>query len=235
MSSADDWTGPESRFFSRLSKEGFAPRTIFDIGASNGSWSAKIHDVFPKATFHLFEPLAFLPSYQEVLQWVMQNHPEFTMHRVALGTENKRVDMRIKADGYSSTTLEFEHPDFQRQSVDQRKLDDYVAEFSLPLPDLIKLDVQGAELAILSQAPQCLNHAELVFAETWLKRGYGVQTPYITELIEFLEKYDYRLAELGHKFYDEIHHLYGCDAFFLKCPLLKRISPRLPREESWCS
>ena len=158
------------------------------------------------------------------------------MHTVALGAENKRVIMQLHADGVSSTTLDMgEVPGFRHHELDQRTLDDFVAQYSLPLPDLIKLDVQGSELAILSQAQRCLKHAELVFAETWLVRGYGKQTPYITELIELLDKYDYDLAELGHRFYDANHRLYGCDAFFLKRNLLKRIAARLPQEEPWCS
>jgi FkbM family methyltransferase len=117
----------------------------------------------------------------------MQQHPEFTMHPVALGADNKPVIMQLHADGVSSTTLDIgDVPEFRHHEVDQRKLDDYVAEFSLPLPDLIKLDVQGSELAILSQAPRCLNHAELVFAETWLIRSYWGKAPLITELIELL-------------------------------------------------
>jgi FkbM family methyltransferase len=236
VSSTDDWAGPESRLFSLLSQEGFAPCTIFDIGASNGAWSAVIHNIFPQARFHLFEPLPFFPSYEKLLQWNMQNHPGFTLHTVALGAENKRAVMRILADGYGSSTLDFEHPEYQqRQIAEQRKLDDFVAQFSLPLPDLIKLDVQGSELAILSQAQGCLNHAELVFAETWFVRDYGGRTPYITEIVELLGEYDYDLAELGHRFYDANHRLYACDAFFLKRSLRKRISPRLPQEEPWCA
>jgi FkbM family methyltransferase len=235
--SAADFASQEARLFSRLSGEGFAPRTIFDIGAADGSWSARIHEIFPEAKFHLFEPLAtFRPSYQRNLQWQMQNHPAFTLHTVALGVENKRVTMRIHPDGYGSTTLDMgDHPEYQqRHEVEQHNLDNFVEQFSLPLPDLIKLDVQGSELAILCQAPQCLNHAGLIFAETWLVRGYGPLTPLITELIQMLDKYDYDLAEIGHRFYDANHRLYGCDAFFLKRTLLKRFSAHLPPEEPWC-
>src|SRR5262249_15773135 len=98
-------------------------------------------------------------------------------------------------------------------------------------PDLIKLDTQGSEHAILSRAPRCLGHAGLVFAETWFERGYGPQTPLITELRELLNAHDYELAELGHRFYDCNHRLYGCDAFFVKRFFLKQIGPAMPASE----
>jgi hypothetical protein len=44
-----------------------------------------------------------------------------------------------------------------------------------------------------------------------------------------LDEHDYELAELGHRFYDDTHRLYGCDAFFLKRSLLRRIASRLPQ------
>jgi FkbM family methyltransferase len=231
MSPPDDFASDETRVFSRLSKAGFAPRTVFDIGAANGTWSTRIAEIFPAATFHMFEPLASLISgFEEGLHWQMQNHPSFRLYPVALGAESKRVIMRIHPDGYSSTTLDVgDHPDFQqRHEVIQHKLDEFVEQCSVPLPDLIKLDVQGSEQAILSQATQCLDHAELVFAETWFVRGYGPSTPLITELLHMLDEHDYELAELGHRFYDDTHRLYGCDAFFLKRSLLRRIASRLP-------
>jgi FkbM family methyltransferase len=231
----EEFATDEVRVFSRLSEVDFAPRTIYDIGASNGTWSSRIADVFPQAAFHMFEPLASLiPAYDEGLHWQMQNHPAFRLHPVALGAEKQRVSMRIHADGFSSTTLDIgNHPEYQRRhDVAQYRLDDFVDQFSLPLPDLIKLDVQGAEAAILRHALRCLDHAEVVFAETWFVRGYGPQTPLITELLDMLGEHDYDLADIGHRFYDAQHRLYGCDAFFIKRSLLGRVASRLP-QSSW--
>lgn len=228
----EDFATDETRVFSLLAQAGFAPRTVFDIGAANGTWSTRISEVFPGAAFHMFEPLVkFIPAFEKDLQWQMQNHPAFTLHAVALGSENKSVAMRIHADGYSSTVMNMgEHPEYQqRHEVVQHRLDDFVEHSSLPLPDLIKIDVQGAEREILSHAPRCLEHADLVLAETWFIRGYGPETPVITELVDLLDKHNYELAELGHRFYDGDHRLYGCDAFFLKRSFLRRVAATLPQ------
>ena len=232
MAEAIEFARREIRVFTLLAKAGFAPATVFDIGAANGAWSALISDnVFPNAIFHMFEPLAKLnEGFEKGLQWQMQHHPKFVLHDVALGAECKHVTMCLHPDGYGSTTLEMgEHPEYQtRQIVPQFTLDQYVHDHELPLPDLIKLDTQGAERTILSQAERCLKRAEVVFAETWFCRGYGPQTPLITELRDLLDRHEFELADLGYQFYDGNHRLYGCDAFFLKRSFLERVAPAMP-------
>lgn len=142
--------------------------------------------------------------------------------------------MRVDHDGYGSTTLDIgSHPDFQtRHEVEQYALDEFVKRFKLPLPDLIKLDTQGGERAILSRSQTSLEHASVVFTEAWFLRGYGPETPLITEIIDILDRQNYQLVELGHRFYHEDHRLYSCDAYFFTKSLLDRIATKLPKE-SW--
>jgi FkbM family methyltransferase len=176
----EDFAAHEVRVFTLLAKAGFSPATIFDIGAGNATWSAFIAGLFPQAAFHLFEPLAKLyAGFAQLLEFQMRHHPSFVLHEVALGAKCKAVTMRIHSDGFSSTTLDMgKHPEYQtRRSVPQFTLDRYVHDHGLALPDVIKLDVQGSEVAVLSQAKRCLERAEVVFAETWFTRGYGRQTP----------------------------------------------------------
>lgn len=231
MDDQEAFAAHEVRVFKMLAQAGFAPATIYDIGAANGTWSALISEVFPEAAFHMFEPLAKLnQSFTESLSRQMQSHPAFCLHEIALGADCQPVPMCIHQDGYSSTTLDMgAHPEYQtRATVPQYTLDTYVMDGHVPLPDLIKLDTQGAERAILSHSVQCLKHANLVFAETWFYRGYGPQTPVITELGELLELHEFYLAELGYRFYDANHRLYGCDAFFLKRSLLDQVATKMP-------
>lgn len=231
MTAADEFATDEMRIFSLLSDVGFKPATVFDIGASNGAWSALISRIFPEANFHLFEPLAnVLPDYEHGLLWQIQTHPTFTLHPVALGGADKTVTMRLHADGFSSTTLNLTaHPEYKNTlRVPQYRLDSFVEKHHLPLPEVLKLDTQGAERLILGKATTCLKHASVVFAESWLCRGYGPETPLLFELQDLLNDLDYDLVELGHRFYDASHRLYGCDAFFFRRPFAKQILPLMP-------
>jgi len=225
------WASDDVRVFSRLAGIGFSPTVIFDVGAAEGSWSELLSPVFPNASFHLFEPLAdFMPFYQAGLKTRLERHAKFTLHPVALGDQNGPVRMSIHPDGYSSTVFDMSgHPHYPGlHNVEMRRLDEFVERHQLPLPDLIKIDTQAAEMLVLSYARQCLDHASVVFAEAWFDRGYGPGTPLITELSAFLDTHGYQLVELGHLFYDQNHRLYGCDAFYLKRSLLTQYAPLLP-------
>ncbi len=226
-----EFAAHEVRIFSLLRDAGFAPNVIFDIGAANGTWSALVSQIFPDATFHLFEPLAAIrEDYRKSLQFQMQWHPKFFLHEVALGAREEKIEMCLHEDGYGSTVLNMGgHPDYQtRLKVDQFTLDGYVSNTGIRLPNIIKIDTQGAERLIFSRALSCLRHADVVFAETWLTRAYGPDTPLLTELIDLLGANDLVLAEIGHRFYDKRHALYSCDAFFLKKDFLESTASRLP-------
>jgi FkbM family methyltransferase len=224
---------PELRTFSKLITASFSPAVVYDIGAAEGEWSAVMSALFPASQFHLFEPLAsLLPKYSSALEIHMRQHPNFKLHPVALGAQNGKITMSLKADGVSSTVFDMgDHPDFaQRQDVVQWRLDDFVERNSLPLPNLIKVDAQAAEFLILSHASRCLGNASLVLAETWFDRGYGAGTPLITEISALLDLHGYQLVEIGQRFYDDKHRLYGCDAIYLKRELLPRFAPVLRSE-----
>jgi len=220
----------EIRTLSKLINAGFNPAVIYDIGAAEGEWSAAISTLLPRSQYHLFEPLAeVLPKFSTALEVQLRQHPNFTLHPVALGAQTGNIIMSLKADGVSSTVFDMgDHSEFaQRQEVPQWRLDDFVERHSLPLPNLIKVDAQAAEFQILSHAPKCLSHATLVLAETWFDRGYGPGTPLITEISALLDLHGYQLVEIGHRFYDDKHRLYGCDAIYLKRNLLDRLAPVL--------
>ena len=174
--------------------------------------------------------MLFRSAYRKDLQWQLQCHPKFSLHEVALGANTGPVSMTVHRDGWGSTLLDAQgDPDYlYKREVPQYTLDDYVEKFALPLPDLIKLDTQGSERTILAHGRQCVEHAQLVFAETWFVRGYGPETPLITELYELLRAYDYGLAEIGGGVYDQEHGLYGCDAIFMKRSLLRELRPLMP-------
>lgn len=225
----------EIRIFTRLRETGFRPSVIYDIGASNGVWSALMCQVFPDAIFHLFEPLAEIrEDYWKRLKVQQASHQNLIMHAVALGARDGKVDMAVHYDGYSSTVLDTgENPEFQQRiRVDQHTLDRYVKENAVPLPIVIKIDTQGAERMILMHATECLRHAKVVFAETWLTRGYGPETPLLHELMELLSASDFVLTEIGHRFYDHRHGLYSCDAFFVKRDFLESVALSMP-EDAW--
>lgn len=66
-----------------------------------------------------------------------------------------------------------------------RTVDALVAERNLPLPDLIKMDVQGAELDVLRGAANTLQHAKDIILELQ-KVEYNKGAPLRDGVIEYL-------------------------------------------------
>ncbi len=220
----------EMRVFRKFVNAGFAPAVIYDIGAADGVWSRDIQTIFCNSRYHLFEPLAnHLPAYRSSLDTVLADHPEFTLHPIAVGAVTGEIEMTVHPEGYGSSV--FHGGDWDKRpriKLPGWTIDDYAAQHALPLPDLIKLDTQASEVLILSHAKRCLEHASMVFAETWFDKAYGPNTPLMTEVTELLEASDFRLVEIGHRFYNPNHTLFGCDAFYLKNTILSDYAVNMP-------
>lgn len=215
----------ETRTLRTLLDKGYRPTTIYDIGASNGVWSDTIALTIPQAEFHLFEPMAeAVQFYRHDLQERLARRPNFHLHTVALSDQSGVGEFFLTHDAWGSSMLD-------RGAVPEVKeivpvplstLDEFVEEYSLPLPNVMKIDVQGAERLILTGASQVLPHLDVLFLETWLKRGYGPNTPLLPEMIEFLEHAGFGLVDLGEQFRDERSRLYSVDAVFFSERLLSK-------------
>ncbi|MGA7234714.1 MAG: FkbM family methyltransferase [Bryobacteraceae bacterium] len=215
----------ETQTLRRLEAEGYQPRVIYDIGASNGVWSDTIALTVPDAEYHLFEPLAeAVPFYRRDLLERMARRPNFRLHAVGLADHGGTAEMFATHDGFGSSILDRGAiPEVkERVSVPLYRLDEFVEQQSLPSPNVIKLDVQGAERLILSGGSHTVRNADVLFMETWLTRGYGPETPLLTEMIEFLEDAGFTLVELGEQFRHEHGAVYSVDAVFYSAALLPK-------------
>jgi len=218
----------ESRTLRTLLQQGYEPSVVYDIGASNGVWSDTIALTLPEAEYYLFEPLAeSVPFYRSDLKERLARRPKFHLHAVALSDHSGTAEMFATHDGWGSSILDRgpipEVKELVR--VPLNTLDELVQEKRLPKPDIMKLDVQGAERLILKGGEQTLQHADVLFLETWLKRAYGADTPLLTEMIEFLEHAGFALVDFGEQFRDERGRLYSLDAVFFSERLFSKSGP----------
>jgi FkbM family methyltransferase len=215
----------ETRTLKTLAEKGYTPAIIYDIGASNGVWSDTIALTVPQAEYYLFEPLAeAVQFYQHDLQERLSRRPNFHLHIVALSDHSGVGEFFLTHDAWGSSMLD-------RGAIPEVKeivpvplstLDEFVDEYSLPLPNVMKIDVQGAERLILTGASRVLPHLDVLFLETWLKRGYGPSTPLLPEIIEFLEYWGFGLMDFGDQIRDERRRIYSVDAVFFSERLLSK-------------
>lgn len=146
-----------------LRVEGFKPDIVVDVGANRGTWAALAYATFPDATFHLIEPQpGCLPSLRDFQQKAKHAH----IHATALtSTGSTRVQMVGGGEGRDGTgnfIPRQPHPDaiaYAATTLDQLLND--VAGRSI----LLKLDVEGHELAVLEGARSILARTDVVISE----------------------------------------------------------------------
>lgn len=159
-----------SNAYYRLHAQGFAPQVIYDIGANNGSWTKELKRLWPDANYLLFEP-------NQEHRKELGDAPYY----VALSdTDGVKTfwQSTSKFDTGNSLYRELTNNPFQKTEIACHRLD----SFTLPPPDLMKLDTQGSELDILRGAKKALAAVEIIQLECSLHH-YNEGAPLMADVI----------------------------------------------------
>src|SRR3954463_1002045 len=164
---------------------GFSPGTVVDVGVAYGT--PELYDAFPDARFLLVDPLEeYAPAIDQITarlrsgEWV----------RAAAGPEPGSITINVnRAPALSSTLGHWKGQDDggMPRDVPVVRLDDLVAERSLPGPYLLKADVEGAELRALEGAARVLAGPELVMLEVNLFEFLPGQ-PQLHDVVAFMKE-----------------------------------------------
>jgi FkbM family methyltransferase len=161
--------GQLSSFLEDIAARGFRPRHILDVGANRGRFSRDVRRVFPDAGFTLVEPQLEM---KEPLEAFCAETPGARWIQAAAGAAPGQLAFSVLPDTVSSSFLksaaEAESLGGETRTVPVVTLDSLFD--GMPLPELVKLDVEGFELEVLRGAPRVLAAAELVLAEVSLYR-----------------------------------------------------------------
>lgn len=158
---------------------GYEVKCIVDGGAYVGSFSKAMMKYFPGSTYLLFEPT---PNSFELCMQNFSKYKNVVLSKMALsngfGVANffvnkSQLTNSLKTSNDNSSKY---HGDLCEAreviSVSTCSLDDYIAEKNLPLPDIIKLDLQGSEIEALAGAKKCLSYASAVLCEVQFVQLY---------------------------------------------------------------
>lgn len=186
-----DW-GPNGNLttFARAKNDGFSPRTIIDIGASDGRWSESCMSIFPDARYILFDAL---PDHERALTTFANKHRNVVVQLIALGERPGKLTLNVH--GHQSSVLTSRDFKGRPVEVDVRTLDSFVDELKLEGPILLKADVQGFELNILRGAPIVLAMTDLALLEVSYRQVYE-GAPLAHEMIATMGDYGYRIYDV---------------------------------------
>lgn len=187
----------QQRRLQHLRDRGFEPTMIADIGANIGQWFMIANSVFPNATIFSVEAN---PTSFEYLKKVNPNS-ECILLGDRVGEEvdffvNSNDDKCTGASIYLENTHHYNNPNVKK--LQMTTLDSLGKVF-----DLIKIDVQGAELDVLRGGLNTLQKSTFVVMELAVMR-YNQGAPLINEVIEYMNRN-------GFMFFDiyELHYMHG--------------------------
>lgn len=158
-------------------------KVIFDIGANQGNWSRYYRKRFPDSEFFLFEADN---ECAEKLKGDFVN-----VHHCVLSNSEKDVNWYGKPSSTGSSIYKEVSSNFQFVKPVTRSavtLDAISKKWSIPLPDLIKIDTQGSELDILSGGVETIAQTRFLIVEVPIA-AYNEGAPsfvdYVTQISNF--------------------------------------------------
>lgn len=196
---------------------------IVEAGAYNGRDTLKMMQQWPEATIHAFEPL--LEIYQRLVA-TTQNYKNIQTYPFALSEKNGQslffVSEHPDRKGMASQAGSLYKPKerlerspliFPRTDlVTTITLDTWAQENNINHIDLLWLDTQGHELAILRAAPNMLNHISVILAEVSFIESYEGM-PLYEEVVLWMK--DHGFDHVGRDFADTTKSFFG-NALFIK-------------------
>jgi len=142
-----------------ITRRGFLPKTIVDVGAFEGNWSKLAKRIWPEGRLVMIEPnVEKRPQLTSVAKEL-----DATLFYELLGSENNRVvSFNIMGSG-SGVMSERSAVPRRAEARELRTMDSLLKE--IEPPGILKIDAQGYELEILRGALQVLPSFEAVLLE----------------------------------------------------------------------
>jgi FkbM family methyltransferase len=195
--------------------------TVIDVGANRGQFALAVRQWAPQARIVAFEPLSAPAG---IFRRVFSGDNHVSLHQVAVGPESARRKMHVSARDDSSSLLPISSTqtavfpgteEVATVEVRVAPLDVFVTADDLQAPAMLKLDVQGFELAALKGCESLLNSFDWVYCECSFIELYTGQN-LACEVIDWLSARGFRFAGMLNPVYDERGHTVQADFWFTR-------------------
>ena len=194
----------------RLGQHAGGVQSVFDIGASNGRWSAMAMPSFPHARFIGIDPLA---EREASLKALKAKDPRFDYILCVAGREaDGMVELAVGEDLDGSTVGGLG----EKRIVPSHSLDAIATMKGLQGPYLLKFDTHGFEVPILAGASAVLSDTAYIIMEVYNFR-HTEGTLLFWEMCIHLEKLGFRCFNLVEPMHRPLDHtLWQMDLFFAR-------------------
>ncbi len=208
-----DWRNQASRL-AALRSLGFQPNAILDIGAYHGHWGVLAKHLFPTAKLLMIEANEdCVPQLDKAI--FRLNSGDAYVIALLDSTERKAVYHKCQTGCGEGNGLYKENSVYPFETVERQTqtLDSVVGERVF---DFIKLDCQGAELAVLQGGERALSRAHVVQLETQIQ-NYNEGAPTMAAVIDRMEGNGFRLFDIVDFHHNSKGMLIQVDLLFARC------------------
>lgn len=185
-------------FVAFIQQRGFVPELVIDIGVGHGTpW---LYKAFPKAKFVLFEALpVFEPTLREICSRLDAHY-----HVCALTDTDGEAAFYVpenaptgssllpRSDRWKASLAGSANAAVRETKVPARRLDSFNLQGSRIL---IKIDVEGAELAVLRGAAETLKKTDVVICELRVQDRHGGQAE-MADVLSFMAGQQFQLFDI---------------------------------------
>ena len=198
---------------------------VLDVGANFGQTSQRYARAFANARIYAFEPDP--ESYAELVRRHGSSQPRIHGRNLAVsaktGTARLNVNVRSSTNSIFETSADaslFVATELMERrfalDVESVALTDFCQAEGIEHVDVLKIDVQGAELLVLRGAEELLEQGkiELVYAEVLFAHLYEGQASF-REVDEYVTSFGYRMYGLYDLNYGRNGMLAWADAIWL--------------------
>lgn len=143
----------------------FEPKVVYDIGACVGHWVKKARMIWPNSKYYLFDGLDEI----EFLYTSMMEADIIEEYHIGVLSDNIKTVEWYQNDEHPSGSSYYREignsVPFVSKTKKTNTLDNIVNTRKFPLPDMIKIDVQGSEIDLLKGAKDVIKSCIVIIVE----------------------------------------------------------------------
>lgn len=200
-------------YLKKISHEGVQPKVIYDIGACVLHWTNSAKKVWPDAKYVALEAM------NETEFLYQENAMPYCAGALLYKEDDVDIEFYQNLTHPGGNSIYRENPELSPASdvlfTENHKvvkkgmrLDTLAKMFNFPAPDMIKIDVQGAEMDVLMGATECLKTCKDLILELQVEE-YNIGSPKLNEVKDYLESIGFIPVLSGpfsHTEYDGDYH-----------------------------